>query len=631
MSRDYINTLVVAEKPSVAEAFAKALADSEYRVKRINGVKLFEFTVKGERYASIGLKGHLFNYDFEEEYNSWDKIDPEELFYVKPIRVIEKSSKPYFEVLRKIVKNVENVFLALDADAEGESICFEVIDVIKSVNPHAKFKRLWFSSTIEEELKNSIRNPREPNRLLAEKCFTRMKTDLIIGATFTRLLTNSIRKLDPKILPYGRFLSYGPCQSPTLYLVVERVWEREKFKSKKFYTINAIIEIYGARYKAEYAKGRIEDFNLAKGIYDRIARVKETKVIDYKTTIVDKEPPKPLSTLELEARASRFLNIRAKNTLDIAEELYRAGYISYPRTETEVYSENLDLKSKLRLFINHPEYSEYSKKLLDIKEVKPTRGEKDDKAHPPIHPTKSATREEIIGKFGIKGWQIYDLVVRHFLATLSKEAKIHSVKVGLDIGGEVFVLRGQTILSLGYLEIYNFEKIEEEYIPELKIGEKFEVYKIELHEGETEPPPYLSEEQLLKLMEKYGIGTDATKQDHIHNNIERGYMYIEKKRCIPTPLGKTLIEALSKIAPEIVKPEVRGFMEKMFMQIANGERNSSEVLNDAIEYFRTQYIKVRDTSFELASKILPTIRESISIIEDKSKGRKKMRRPSKEF
>ncbi|MEM1549708.1 MAG: DNA topoisomerase [Candidatus Methanomethylicia archaeon] len=616
MSLEVYN-LIVAEKPSVAEAFANALGNGNYRVWKIRNVKVFEFNFNGEKFISIGLKGHIFNYDFETKYNSWSEVDPEVLFEIEPIRIVEETSKPYMEALKRLARNAETVYLALDADVEGESICFEVMDIVKSVNPYAKFKRLWFNSTVKDELIDAVKKPIEPNALLAEKCFTRMKTDLIIGAAFTRLLTNSVRRINPKVLPYGRFLSYGPCQSPTLYLVVERAWEREKFTPEKFYILQAIIEIYGAYYRAEHAKGRIKDQKIAKQLYDKISKIREAKVIGYKTSTVKKKPPKPLSTLELEARASRFLNIRAKNTLDIAEELYRAGYISYPRTETEIYSENLDLKGKLKLFINHPEYGGYAIKILSAKVIKPTKGLKDDKAHPPIHPTKSALKEEIIGKFGKRGWQIYDLIVRHFLATLSRDAEIQNIRVDLSIGGEEFTLRGQVIMELGYLEIYPFETIEEEYIPELRIGDIVKVERLEIHEGETEPPPYLSEEQLLKLMEEYGIGTDATKQDHIHNNIERGYMYIENKRCIPTPLGKKLIEALNEVAPELIKPEVRGFMEKMFMQVASGEKKSEEVLNDARKYFKSQYIKVRDKSFEISSKIIPTIKESITTIENK--------------
>lgn len=613
MSDSYVHSLIVAEKPSVAEAFAKALAGNRYRVSRVRGVKIFEFMVDGDKWASIGLKGHIFNYDFNDEYNSWENVDPEILFEIEPIRVVEETSKPYLDALRRIARNVENVYLALDADVEGESISFEVMDVVREVNPYVKFKRLWFNSTVKEELLNALKNPVEPNRLLADKCFTRMKTDLIVGAAFTRLLTNSIRKLSSKVLPYGRFLSYGPCQSPTLYLVVEKAWERERFKPEKFYTIQVVLDIYGAYYKAEYAKGRIDDQKLAKQLYDKISKISLARVTEYKVNVNRKKPPKPLSTLELEARASRFLNIRAKTTLDIAEELYRGGYISYPRTETEIYSENIDLKGKLSMLSGNPEYGSYVKKLMEMKTIKPTRGEKDDKAHPPIHPTKSATREEIMAKYGRRGWQIYDLIVRHFLATLSREAEIQSIKVTLDIGGEEFILRGQVTLNPGYLEIYPYEAVEEEYIPELRVGETVRVDKVELHEGETEPPPYLSEEQLLKLMEKYGIGTDATKQDHIHNNIERGYMYIENKRCIPTKLGKTLIEALNETAPEIVKPEVRGFMEEMFMKVANGEKKPEEVLNEARRYFKSQYIKVREKSREIASKIAPTIMESINM------------------
>ena len=620
------DVLIVAEKNSVAEAFAKALVGNEYTRMRIGRVNVFKFTYKGKRFLSIGLKGHVFNFDFEEKFNSWKKTDPRILFFTEPVRVIEKTSKPHYDALKRVARNVELVYLALDADAEGESIAFEVMDIIKSINPYVEFKRLWFNSTVEEELLNAIKNPVQPNRLLAEKCFARMIVDLTIGAAFTRLITLAVERKNPRALPYGRFLSYGPCQSPTLFLVVQRAWKREKFKPEKFYTIAAKVEIHGAIYEAEYVKGQIRDAKQAKEIYSKIKDAKEAIVKNFKVTAKKKKPPIPLTTVEMESRASKFLNIRPKNALDIAEELYRRGYISYPRTETEIYSPTLNITSRVKMLMGNPQYGKYVKKLLSEGKLQATRGTKDDKAHPPIHPTKSASPGEIISKMGRRAWRLYDLIVRHFLATFSKPAIIETRRLDLDIKGEKFILRKQLIREENYLEIYPYEKPQEEYLPELEKGEKIRVIEILLKEGETKPPPFISESELLKLMDKYGIGTDATKQDHIFTNIKRGYMYVEKKRCIPTPLGKKLIEALYETVEDLVKPEVRGFMEKMFLEIAYGKKRMREVVEKAKNYFLEKYDLLKKYEAKIAEEIAPVIRESINLTQPKIKRRRTWRR-----
>ena len=610
---EFADELIVAEKPSVAEAFARALSEGKYRTKRMGRIKFYTFEREGRRWISIGLKGHIFNYDFEAQYNSWREVDPKTLFYINPIRVIERTSISYVDALKKLARHVETVYLALDADTEGESICFEVMDIVKSVNPYVEFKRLWFNSTVKEELLDAFKKPRKPQRTLAEKCFARMIVDLTIGAAFTRLITMSIQRRNPRALPYGRFLSYGPCQSPTLYLVVERAWEREKFKPEKFYMLKAKVNIYGAIYEAIHKARRINEREKVEEIYRKIKDARRAKVEKFRVKKRKKKPPKPLTTLELESRVSRYLNIRSKNTLDIAENLYRNGYISYPRTETEIYPEKLKLKSRIQAFIKNSIYGEYASKILEKKIIKPTRGRRDDRAHPPIHPTRSAEKDEITRKFGGKAWKIYDFIVRHFLATVSDDAEVENRRLDLNINGEIFILRGTTVSKEGYLAIYPFEKPGENYIPILERGEEVEILEINIIEGETEPPPYLSEAELLKKMDEYGIGTDATKQDHIQTNIDRGYFYIERKRCIPTPLGKALIEALNDIVPEVVKPEVRGFMEEMFNQIAVGKRRMEEVVEKAKKYFLEKYEKLHALEERFVEKLIPTIGGSIKV------------------
>ncbi|RLF22550.1 MAG: type IA DNA topoisomerase [Thermoprotei archaeon] len=617
-----VDVLVVCEKNSVAQAVASALSGGGYREFLMEGVRCFSFTREGRRWVVVGLRGHIMDFDFESKFNKWDSVDPEVLFHLKPIRVVRSEGWRYVEALKALGRRAEEVILALDADPEGESIAFEVMDVVKLVNPHAEFKRAWFSSVDEEELLRAFSELKKPNKLLADKCFARSIIDLTIGASFTRLLTLHVREAKPYSLPRGYFISYGPCQSPTLYLVVERALKRESFQSQRFYRVVAKLKVGDRIFEAEHVKGRFNSKEEAEGVKSRAQLSKKAVVEAVKSTRTVRAPPKPLDTVELESLASRLLNMRAKKALDVAEELYRRGFISYPRTETQIYPPSI--QERLKSFIGHPLFGSYASMLLS-RGAKPTAGSKDDKAHPPIHPVKAAARSEVERVLGRDGWRLYELVVRHFLATFSEPARLEGKRYTFNIGGEKFTFTTLEVVDEGFLEIYGYEYPR--VVPHLPVesGCEVEVLGVEVREGQTEPPPYISESELLKLMEKWGIGTDATMQDHIQTNVERGYMYIESKRCIPTELGKKLIAQLSLYVPDLVKPEVRGDMERHLAKIAAGEEDMESVVEKAKEHFLSQYVKLKEHIHEVAQSIAEVARKSIAEVEEKKVKRRARR------
>lgn len=623
-----VDVLVVCEKDSVAKAVALTLSEGNYRTFNVNGVPCYGFHKGGRSWVVIGLKGHVMDFDFEYKLNNWVAIDPKELFKAHPIRVIRKESLKYVETLKELGRISEEVILALDADVEGEGIAFEVIDIIKSVNPFVEFKRAWFSSLDKEELINAFNYLKAPNKNLADKCFARSIIDLTVGASFTRLLTLKVRELKPSALPRGHVISYGPCQSPTLYFVVKRALERESFQSQRFYKVLAKLKIDGNIVEVEHVKGRFNSRGEAEQVKSRAGRALLARVEEIKISRTVREPPKPLDTIELESLASKHLNIRAKRTLEIAEELYRRGFISYPRTETQVYPQSAH--EKLKAFVSHPDFGSYVRRILALG-VKPTSGVKDDKAHPPIHPIKAATRSEVEKELGRDGWRLYELIVRHFIATFSQRAQLEGRRYVFDIGEEKFTYATLEVVDKGFLEIYSYDRPREVPHLPIKVGDNLQVLGVEVREGQTEPPPYLSESELLKLMEKWGIGTDATMQDHIQTNIDRGYMYIESKRCIPTELGKRLIIQLEKYVPELVKPDVRGMMERQLVKIAQGEEDMESVISKAKDYFLNQYVKLEEKVVEVARSIAEVSFESILETERRSKRRRKSQKPGKNF
>ncbi len=600
-------TLIVAEKDSVARAIARYLAESSVKVYKYGKARIYRFQWRGRTCYCVGLRGHIFDFDFDERYNIWDKVSPDTLFDVEPVLVIRPENLTYVRVLRRLAAECDHVILALDSDSEGEAISFEVILNTYIVNPRLTYSRALFSAITKRDIVQAFNNLTRPRPEIAKKVFTRMILDLTLGAVFTRLLTLSVKKYLKQKLG-SRFLSYGPCQSPVLNLVVQRALERERFVPEKYYTVHVYARDGSTIIRFDCTR-TFKDKREAEMLKRDLESTGQIVVSCVRVIKARVNPPKPLDTIELERRLSRFYNIRPKRALDIAEELYRHGYISYPRTETTIYPPTLNLREILQE-LTSTEHVNYVLQLLSKEKLTPTRGNTYDGAHPPIYPTAGATREEILSKFRRREyWIVYDFVVRHFLATLSDPARIVRREVEVKHGSYIFRVEGLEIVDEGYWRIYPYEKYSEKRIPELRKGQVLKIVKVEVRENETKPPPYLSESELLKLMRKYGIGTDATMQEHIHTNIIRGYFKIKNRQCIPTELGKALICALSKYSSEIIDPTFRGKMERMLNNIVKGENHikiMEEIKRLAKEHYKKLISKIDEIGKELAQAFLKT-------------------------
>jgi len=607
-----VRGLIVAEKGSVARAVAKFLG-GRYTTRRIYGVPVYYFNARGKLYASIGLKGHLFDFDFEDRYNHWYSVEPGDLFNITPLLKAREDCVKYIHALRRVGSNVDEVALALDADAEGEAIAYEAYLVLKQVNPSARFYRVRFNAVTKRDIERAFSNPSTIDLRQVEKVFSRMILDLTIGAVFTRLLTLTVTKYDRSLLDRGSFLSYGPCQTPVLRLVVDRALKREEFKPSKYYVVNVVLRHKRGVIRAS-PRTKFEDKNSANLFASRIEELRRGVVKRVVRKEVLKDPPKPLDTVELERRASRFYNIRSKTTMYLAEELYRRGYISYPRTETTIYPPTLNLREVLEeLRQLGGDLGQYAENLLNKPQLRPTRGSTDDRAHPPIYPTAAVDKNEVKKALGSRGnlaWKIYELVVRHFLATLSSPARITRKYIIVEFDGAELTAEGVEVVDPGYWTIYYYEREEERPLPDVEEGEELLVERVVVEERETEPPPYLSESELLALMRKYGIGTDATMQDHIHTNVVRKYMVINRGRCVPTELGKSVILALKNIAPELVDPTVRARMERSLQRIAQGVEIPSSVIKEVVEEFSRYYARVVEKRDLLLNKLVQALRST---------------------
>ena len=287
--------------------------------------------------------------------------------------------------------------------------------------------------------------------------------------------------------------------------------------------------------------------------------------------------------------ASSGLGIGPQTTMHLAERLYIQGYISYPRTETSKYPPNFNLKKFVQDQGQHPLWGSFAKELLNSG-IKTPEGGFDAGDHPPITPMMSVQEGELTGD----AWRLYDYITRHFLGSLMPNQQYLRTKILFSTknGAETFTLQGESLLKPGFTSVMHWKSRLEDNIPaDIQKDKEYELVDIRLKEGLTSPPSYLTESDLIGLMEKLGIGTDASMAVHINNICERRYVQIQgnTRMLVPTNLGIVLIHGLNAIDPDLALPSLRSEMEKKIVLIATGKEHFEQVLNDVLNQFKSKF------------------------------------------
>lgn len=278
-----------------------------------------------------------------------------------------------------------------DCDREGENIGFEIIDVCKAVNPRIEVKRAKFSEITRASMERTIRTLGQPHLLTSQSVEVRSELDLRIGAAFTRFQTMRLQKKFATLSQ--KLISYGSCQFPTVGFVVERYKAIENFVPEPFWKIK-VFHQPNEECKVEFHWKRVRLFDqTAAQVYKDICDDNpKAKVEDVKSKPKSKWRPLPMDTVELEKLSSRKLKISAKDTMKIAEKLYTSGFISYPRTETNIFPKELNLRPLVEVQAADPRWGGFANRINnEFGGPNPRKGKKSDQAHPPIHPIKVAT------------------------------------------------------------------------------------------------------------------------------------------------------------------------------------------------------------------------------------------------
>ncbi|XP_062263697.1 DNA topoisomerase 3-alpha [Platichthys flesus] len=584
--------LCVAEKNDAAKGIAEIMSGGGARrregMSKFNKIYEYEYHLFGQNVSvsMTSVSGHLLGLEFKAAFKKWHSCNPQLLFDAEVEKYCPDNMIQIKRTLEKEVRQCQALVIWTDCDREGENIGFEVIDVCKAVKHNLQVFRAKFSEITPNSIRRACETLTAPDANVSDAVDVRQELDLRIGASFTRFQTLRLQKIFPESLA-NQLISYGSCQFPTLGFVVERFKAIQAFIPETFYKIKVLHEVEEDTVEFSWKRNRIFHHTACLVLYQICMEDPIATVTSVTSKPKSKWRPLPLDTVEMEKLASRKLRINAKETMKIAEKLYTQGFISYPRTETNIFPATLDLSPLVGLQTQSQAWGTFAQRVLDQPGgPNPRQGKKSDQAHPPIHPTKFT--HTLQGNEG----RIYEFIVRHFLACVSQDALGQETVVDIDIAQETFSTSGLMIIARNYLDVYPFDRWSAKVIPVYENGSQFQPSAIEMVDGQTSPPQLLTEADLISLMEKHGIGTDATHADHIETIKSRMYVGLTSdQRFLPGELGMGLVEGYNSMGYEMSKPNLRAELEADLKLVSEGRKDKRGVLLQHIQKYKTVFIE----------------------------------------
>ncbi|VSM04611.1 putative DNA topoisomerase [Streptococcus pneumoniae] len=550
--------LVIAEKPSVAISIAKVIGANK---------KKDEY-YEGNGYRVSWCVGHLIqmaNPDaYDEKYAKWNMADlpiiPSDYKYE-----VAKSTRKQFNILKKLMndKEIDAVINACDAGREGEAIFRFVYNEAKCKK---KMKRLWISSMEDSAIKEGFDNLKDGKDYdnLFESSQARAIADWLVGMNISRLYS----------CLYQQNYSVGRVQTPTLAMIVKRDDEIANFQKDKYY----IVEL------------SINGFTLSTDrIDDEVATEQLINLVDDKieiTDIIQKEkitkPDLPFDLTTLQRECNKYFGYSAKQTLDYAQSLYEKKLITYPRTDSRCLTEDMIVSTVNNILGKNDFDAERIKVVFDSKKVTD---------HHAIIPTVSSLSEDL-SNIPESEAKVYRLISNKLHASVGYPLIENTTKIVVLFDGFEFTSAGKVVKDDGftkYLKDYKSKKNEDIELPDVKVGDVFEVENKEIKEKFTQPQKHFTEDTLLKAMEvagndalekgveveRKGLGTPATRAGIIENLIFKGFVERDKKNLIATHKGISLVTI---VADSFKSAETTAKWEMELSDIAKGKENKEDFL-----------------------------------------------------
>ena len=591
-------SLIVTEKPSVAQAIGKAMGITKRRDGYLEGRGSPVATSKCQQHLEAPTEptgeteylvswcvGHLVELappgSYDPKLVKWSKADlpilPKTWQYL-----VSPGTQKQFEVLRSLMArpDMDQLICATDAGREGELIFRLVYHQCGCTKP---FTRLWISSMEDAAIRDGFAHlkPSTEYDALYKAALCRERADWLVGINATRLFS----------CLYGQPLNVGRVMTPTLAMTVSREAVIDAFRPEPFYTV--LLKMEDCMASSE----RFKDKAQAEALLAECR--KASQAVLQKTERKEKtEHPSALYDLtSLQRDANRLLGYSAQQTLDYTQALYEKKLVTYPRTDSRYLTEDMEpgLPDLVRQTAAHfgvtGEIPIHTQQVINSKKVSD---------HHAILPTRSMAKADLSSLPTGEG-RVLRLIAARLLAAVGEPYRYAETTVQMECAGTVFTAKGKTVLAEGWKAVEravlgdNAEKDKEklEILPEVQERETMPVLDAQLKEGKTSPPKHFTEDTLLSAMEtagkesmpeeaeRRGIGTPATRAGIIEKLVKKGFLTREgtgkTKNLIPTEKGRALISVMPE---EIQSPAMTADWEQKLLQIEQGELAPETFMNE---------------------------------------------------
>ena len=624
-------SVFIAEKPSVAQEFAKAL---HVNFKRNDGF------LEADNYIVTWCVGHLITMSYPEKYDpqlkrwSFDTLPflPQEFKY-EVIPAVEKQ----FNIVKRLLTrdDVETIYVCTDSGREGEYI-YRLVEQMAGVkDKHKKEKRVWIDSQTEEEILKGIENAKDLSEYdnLCASAYLRAKEDYLMGINFSRVLTLKYGRNISNYLKKDRtVVSVGRVMTCVLGMIVRREREIRAFVKTPFFKVTATTageavfdaewkvndkSRYAAtpflykdngfkeREKAEELVKYVSEPEPVRAVLEKIERKKEVK-----------NPPLLYNLAEIQNECSKLFKISPDETLNIIQNLYEKKLVTYPRTDARVLSTAVckEIHKNIGGLIRFDKAASFAEEILSKgmhKNIAKTRYCDDKKItdHYAIIPTGQGLNN--LGSVSQTAVKVYEIIVRRFLSIFYPAAQYSKVGMTLNIKEETFISSLKVLVEPGYLNVtknsFSRNKPDEskdgkndnalfEVLKKYKKGDIIDISSFDIKEGETSPPKrynsgsiilamenagqLIEDEELRAQIKGSGIGTSATRAEILKKLNKIEYIANNNKTQIITPtlLGEIIYDVVECSIHQLLNPELTASWEKGLNYVAEGTISPDEYM-----------------------------------------------------
>ena len=584
--------LVITEKPSSARRLASALDENGKPNRGRHGKVSFYISYRdGMELVVVSAGGHL--YTIVQKKGGWT-YPIYDIKWVPSHKADKRSSytKQYLKTIIDLSNDIDEYVSACDYDQEGSLIAFNIIKHGLGEAALGKSKRMLFNTLTKHELVKSWENRQTLDYPVIAAGKVRHEADWLYGINLSRALTITAKKR----INTKKTLSVGRVQGPTLRFVYDLESRINSFVPIPYWKVSAETIIDEITYPLEYEKPRLEREVHAKTVAEE-CRGKDGVITAIEGKEAKIQPPAPFNLGDLQQEAYRVFNYNPSVTLKIAEKLYLSALISYPRTSSQRISPTIDVREILVKLGENIRYERDVTTLAAKKRVKPRQGKKDDPAHPAIHPTGNKP-----GLLKPEELNVYDLVVRRFLASLGKPLIRSKSTVDIGVNGHTFYIKGDHTIDPGWTLFYQpYFKSKDTPLPEVIVGMVLPITKLSTRRQYSKPPARFTASSLVRKMEDEGIGTKATRSNIIDTLRRRGY--IRGQKVTITGLGSNVIEALAEYSPDIIDVNLTKTLETELDRIESGTGSAEEVIKTTISTLDAVLKRFKEKEVEIGASL----------------------------